>query len=164
MNSQERLDLKKLVDNSDAADNTATIRRIKHSKDFLDNIRTMEQLKRSHSELRESSPDQFDDLCKEKCAFMYNYYTDIFNKQLKDELNLGIMIRMIQVLKLIEDGKVDQHEGSAIVGKYLKEMYVDSALRRAENLDKEHAKNAEGDTPIIEPKSISWKDYKRMNA
>lgn len=160
MNSQERLDLKKLVDNSDAEDNTATIRRIKHSANFLEDIRVMEQLKRSHAELRSSSSEEFNELCRSKCQFMFNYYTDIFNKQLKDELNLGIMIRMLQVLKLIEDEKVDQHEGSVIVGKFLKELYVDSALRRADNLDKEHAKDSP-ETPGVEPKSISWKDYKK---
>jgi hypothetical protein len=160
MNSQERLDLKKLVDNSDAEDNTATIRRIKHSGNFLEDIRVMEQLKRSHAELRSSSPDEFAELCREKCQFMFNYYTDIFNKQLKDELNLGIMIRLIQILKMIEDGQVDQHEGSVIVGKYLKELYVDSALRRADNLDKEHA-NETPEVPVVEPKKISWKEYKR---
>ena len=162
MNSQERLDLKKLVDNSDAEDNTATIRRIKHSANFLTDIRTMEQLKRSNAGLRVSSPEEFTEMCREKCNFMFNYYTDIFNKQLKDELNLGIMIRMIQVLKLIEDEKVDQHEGSVIVGKFLKELYVDSALRRADNLDKEHSKDSEAE-PVVEPKSISWKQYKRGN-
>jgi hypothetical protein len=158
MNFQERLDLKKLVDNSDAANNTETIRRIKHSSQFLDNIRIMEQLKRSHAELRKTSPSEFDELCKTNCSFMYNYYTDIFNKQLKDELNLGIMIRLIQVLKLIEDGKVDQHEGSAIVGKFLKELYVDSALKRSENLDKEYESQR---VVPIEGKPISWKDYKK---
>ena len=163
MNSQERLDLKKLIDNSNAEDNTATIRRIKHSQNFLDNIRTMEQLKRSHRELRETSNHEFEELCKEKCSFMYNYYTDIFNKQLKDELNLGIMIRLIQVLKMIEDEKVDQHEGSVIVGKFLKELYVDSALRRSENLDKEHAQENPEKT-MVEPKSISWKEYKKQVA
>jgi hypothetical protein len=159
MNYQERLDLKKLVDNSDAEDNTATIRRIKHSQNFLDDIRTMEQLKRSHAELLKMSKPEFTDLCKEKCPFMYNYYTDIFNKQLNDELNLGIMIRLIQILKLIEDGKVDQHEGSAMVGQYLKELYIDSALRKADNLDKEHSIN-EPVKQTVDPKSISWKEYK----
>lgn len=161
MNYQERLDLKRLVDNSDAADNTETIRRIKHSGQFLDNIRTMEQLKRSQAELRASSPEEFDNMCRAQCSFMYNYYTDIYNKQLKDELNLGIMLRFIKVLQLIEDGHVDQHEGSAIIGKFLKELYVDSALRRGENLDKANAESLPK-IPEIEPKSISWKDYKKM--
>ena len=162
MDHQERLDLKRLVSNSDAQDNTETIRRIKHSNNFLDDIRVMEQLKRSHAELRASSPEEFAELCQSKCTFMFNYYTDIFNKQLKDELNLVIMVKFIKVLQMIEDGQVDQHEGSAIVGKYLKELYIDSAIRRGENLDKERAQTEEV-VPEVKPKSISWKEYKMMN-
>jgi hypothetical protein len=161
MDYQERLDLKRLVENSDAENNTETIRRVKHSGKILDNIRIMEQLKRSHAEMLANSPDEFTELCRSKCTFLFNYYTDIFNKLLKDELNLGIMIRFIKVLQLIEDGKVDQHEGSVIIGKFLKELYVDSALRRADNLDKANLANVP-EIPAIESKSITWKEYKRL--
>ena len=164
MNSQERINLKKLVDESDCVDNTENIRRVKHSTSILNYIRTMEQLKRQHKELLETQPEEFAELCRGKCSFMFNNYTDIFNKQLKDELNLGIMIRLIQVLQMIEEGKVDQHEGSVIVGKYLKELYVDSALRRADNLDKQYAENTEDTEPQAEPKKISWKEYKNIKA
>ena len=58
---------------------------------------------------------------------------------------------------MIEDGKVDQHEGSVIVGKILKELYVDSAMKRIDNLDKEHTQDS---VPKIEPKKLSWREYK----
>ena len=45
---------------------------------------------------------------------------------------------MLSILKMIEDKKVDQHEGSVMFGKVLKELYIDSAIRHGENLDKEH--------------------------
>jgi hypothetical protein len=163
MNSQERLNLKKLVDESDAVDNTEMIRRVKHSGQMLDGLRIMEQLKRKHAEMRVSNPEEFAELCRSECAFMFNHYTDIFNKQLKDELHLGIMVRLIQVLKMIENGEVDQHEGSVIVGKFLKELYVDSALRRADNLDKEHVSDTGVVAEAVDPKAISWKQYKSMN-
>ena len=169
MDSTERLNLKKLVDQSDAVDNTETIRRVKHSAQILEGIRVMEHLKRNHRDLRESTPEDFAELCRTECAFMFNHYTDIFNKQLKDELNLGIMIRLIHVLRMIEDGAVDQHEGSVIVGKFLKELYVDSALRRADNLDKEHDKEHDTEDSGIdvgerpEPKPISWKQFKQIH-
>jgi hypothetical protein len=51
------------------------------------------------------------------------------------------MSKLIQILKLIEDGMVDQHEGSVAVGKLLKELYVDSAMKTADNIDKRN--NAE---------------------
>jgi hypothetical protein len=66
------------------------------------------------------------------------------------------MTRLLVVLKLIEDNKVDQHEGSAMVGKILKELYVDSALKRSENLDKE---NAEIVATPVEGKKITWKQF-----
>ena len=58
---------------------------------------------------------------------------------------------------MIEDEKINQEEGSVMVGKILKELYIDSALKRGNNLDKENELNA---TKFIEPKPISWKQYK----
>lgn len=161
MNPQERLDLKRLVSESECGDNTDNIRRLKHSMPLLNDVRKMEVLKRSHSEMFKNSFVEFEQLCQSECMFLFNHYTDIFNKLLKDELNLVILVKMIQVLKMIEDEKVDQHEGSVVVGKYLKELYVDSALRRAENLDKEHEADK---VAYVEPKSVSWKEFKHMNA
>jgi hypothetical protein len=161
MNSQERINLKKLVEESDCVDNTENIRKVKHSTKILNDIRTAEQLKKKHAELRETDPEAFADLCRNECAFMFMNYPDILNKEINDELNLGIMVRLVQVLQMIEEGKVDQHEGSVIVGKFLKELYVDSALRRADNLDKQHASEVE--EVVSEPKTISWKEYKKMN-
>ena len=66
----------------------------------------------------------------------------------------------LDVLRQIEDGKVDQHEGSVLVGKILKELYVDSALKRC------NAINETIDTPettYADAKTISWKQYKQMN-
>jgi hypothetical protein len=81
----------------------------------------------------------------------------------KDELDLEIMTKLLIVLKLIEDGKVDQNEGSVMVGKVLKELYVDSALKQSKHLDEKNDK--EEPTELnIEPdiKPISWKEYKKM--
>lgn len=162
MNTEERLNLKKLLSQSDCEDNTEDIRRIRHSGMLLDGIRDLENVKRSNKELMQNDPEAFLELCRTSVPFLYNCYTDIFNKQIKDELNLVIMIRLIRVLELIEQGQVDQHEGSVMVGKYLKEMYVDSAIRRGENLDKEREK--EQDTGLDQEKEpvkeISWKMYK----
>lgn len=158
MNSQERINLKRIVDESDCVDNTENIRRVKHSVQILNDIRRMEQLKKTHADLRINDVDAFSEICRNECSFMFMNYPDIMNKQIKDELNLVIMVRLIKVLQMIEEGKVDQHEGSVIVGKFLKELYVDSALRRADNLDKEHEVAEE---VAVEPKSISWKEYKK---
>ena len=66
------------------------------------------------------------------------------------------MDQFLCVLERIENGELDQHQGSFVVGTILKELYIDSALKRGEKLDKEYA-----DTKIkpVEPKKISWKQF-----
>ena len=159
INAQDRIDLKNLLNNMECENNTETIRELKHSTRMRDDIKAMEMLKKTHTILRKTDPDGFKALCQNECRFLYNSYTDIFNKVLKDELDLDIMARMLAVLKMIEDGTVDQHEGSVLVGKILKELYLDSAVKRADALDKEY----EGmRIKPVEGKAISWKDYKNM--
>ena len=83
---------------------------------------------------------------------------DIFTRVMKDELDIGIMSKILIVLKLIEDGQMDQQDGSVRVGRLLKDLYLDSAVRRADNLDKERN---DDETPVqITGKEISWTKYK----
>lgn len=163
MNLEDKLNLKKmLAQNQDFVDHTEDIRRVKHSGLLLDSMRTIEKLKRAKAEFRQNDPDGFFELCKTEAPLMYNLYTDLFNKLVKDELNLVIMIKLIRILELIEQGQVDQNEGSVMVGKILKEMYVDSALRLGEKLDKQ--REDENPVPIvqqIEPKNIRWSNWKQ---
>ena len=157
MNPEEKLNLKKmLAQNQDYVDHTEHIRRLKHSGLLLDGMRDIEKLKRANPELREKSPDEFTEICKNAVPIMYNIYTDLFNKLVKDELNLFLMVKLIRVLEQIEQGQLDQNEGSVVVGKILKELYVDSAIRLGEKLDKA---NESVPTPREEPKNITWKQW-----
>ena len=158
LSDDERLNLKNLMNELDYVDNTDTIRRLKHSVRIRDNMRKLEDLKREHADLRISSPEQFFNIAHTECKFLYDNYTDIFRRAMKDEIDITIMTRLLIVLKLIEDGQLDQQDGSVRVGKILKELYLDSAVKRADALDKEHA----GDKPVInDGKSISWKKFKQ---
>ena len=168
MNPQERLQLDKLIRANDVADNTNQIRELKHSQPLKDDILTLIKLKHEYQRLAKSNPQQFDTICVSRCSFLFNNYTDIFNKVKKDEIDLNILFQLLHVLKLIEDGKLDQHEGSFEVGKILKSIYVDSALKRSENLDAEQAaKDKRGTTkaakktrPAITEKKLSWAEFK----
>jgi hypothetical protein len=60
---------------------------------------------------------------------------------------------------------VGQHEASVEVGKLLKQIYIDSALKKSEKLDKLHAKgqggqHAEPSSGLPPAKKISWKQFK----
>jgi len=160
MNNEERLNLKKLLSQNECEDNTEHIRKVKHSRLIRDDILKMQDLKKKNARIRKNMPDRFSAMCQSKCGFLFNNYTDIYNKAYKDELDLNIMSNLLDVLKHIEDGKVDQHEGSVIVGKILKELYVDSALKRC-NAINESIETPE--TVYADAKAISWRQYKEMN-
>ena len=150
-----------MVNEMGSEDNTDHISKVKHSIVLRDEIRKLDTFKQNHAEMQRTDKDRFMELCRDETPFLYNNYTDIFNRLIKDELNLEIMTKLLIVLKLIEDGKVDQNEGSVMVGKVLKELYVDSALKQAEHLDTK-ASAAEPPTPTASANPISWKEYKMM--
>ena len=160
MNEVEKLNLQKMIKANDVENNTHLIRDLKHSKKILTDVDKLLQLKREHPRMAKTNADAFDDLCVSECNFLFNHYTDIFNKVKKDEINLQILIRLINVLHSIEEGHVDQHEGSFEVGKLLKKIYIDSALKKAEKLDEKY--NSE--TVKREPsKKLSWNEFKANN-
>ena len=162
MNGQESINLKKLIGNfkDEYKDNTDNIRKLKHSELIRDDIRKLEVLKQNNPELMKTAPFKFEELAQGEAFFLFSNYTDIFHKILKNELDLDIMSQILYVLKLIEEEQVDQNEGSVLVGKLLKELYVDSALKRSDQLDKEYSSEK---SEINSGKSISWKSWKSQN-
>jgi hypothetical protein len=158
MNNEERLQLKKLVTQADCEDNTEYIRKIKQSTPLREDILTMQKLKRTKARLRADDPKKFEELCQKQCNFLYSKYTDIFHKLLKDELNMEVMSNLLDCLKKIEDGELEQHEGAAIFSKLTLEMYRSSAVIAASK--NEH--NLEEPEPVsyTVSKPISWKEYK----
>lgn len=159
MNNVERLNLQKMINENDVKDETENIREKKHSSLIREDVMRFIELKKKYFRLEKTNPGEFEKICITRCIFLFNNYTDIFNKIKKNEIDLSILMKFLDVLKLIEDGKIDQHEGSFKVGKYLKEMYIDSALKKSEKLDKKYG-NKEKE---VKPKNISWKQYKEQN-
>jgi len=156
LTSQERLDLKKMLKESDAQDNTEHIRKVKHSVRIRDDIRALDKLKRA-GPIEESAS-------KEAAPFLFENYPDIFKKIINDELDLEIMSRLLAILKLVEDEKVDQHEGSVLVGKLLKELYVDSALKKCKKMDESQDENETSAPTYVEEKQISWAVWSQKRA
>jgi GDP-D-mannose dehydratase len=96
-----------------------------------------------------------------KAIVLSDISIDIYNKLRKDEIDVDILFQLIDKLEAIEEEKLDQHEASFEVGTILKKIYVDSALRKAEKLDKLYEKEVE---PTREVEKISWKDFKKNTA
>ena len=163
LSNEDRIDLKRLLSTSDCENNTEHIRTMKHSTKIQNDIMKLVQFKDAQQTMAESYPDKFVEEAKILVPFLAKGYTDIFNKVIRNEINFEILGKLLHVLKAIEDEKVDQHEGSVLVGKILKELYLDSAVRHGENLDKKHAAEEPPKPKLVEGKSISWKEYKNTN-
>ena len=154
MNDEQRLHLQNMISANNVEDQTGLIRELKHSVILREEVNNLVRIREKHNGNQELI---MEDAITE-CNFLFTYYTDIYNKIRKDEMDLQILHKFLDVLRDIEDGKLDQHEGSFKVGTLLKEIYVDSALRKAEKLNEANEnKEPEYKGPQVE---ISWKDFK----
>jgi len=82
-----------------------------------------------------------------------------FQQDKKDEIDLKILNKFLNVLRRIEDGEIDQHDGSYLVGQLLKELYVDSALKKADKLEEQ---NKVVEQPKHDTVKVSWKQFKNI--
>lgn len=156
MDDNQRLQLQKMINENDVQDQTELIRNLKHSVILANEINNLVMLKAKYR----NDPEKIHYEGINECNFLYTYYTDIYNKVRKDEIDLNILNKFLNVLQRIEDGEINQHEGSFLVGSLLKEMYVDSALRKANKLE-----NGNDFKEEVKPASIpiSWKQFKEIN-
>jgi hypothetical protein len=154
-----------MINENNVIDKTDMIRKIKHSSILRTEVNEMIQLKNIYKN-NLSSPD-FRDESMNKCKLLFQYYTDIFNKLRKDELNVNMLFEFLDILEKIEKGQLEQHEASFKVGSILKNMYIDSAVKHAENMEAKDNENNDPElestsTPKPKPKDISWKHFKKI--
>ena len=154
MNDKQRLQLQNMIKVNGTDDYTASIRELKHSQLLREQVNALIMIKAKYRD----DPERIHLEGVNDCNFLFTYYTDIYNKLRKNELDINILYKLLDVLKKIEDEELDQHEGSFIVGTVLKELYVDSALKKADKLNENNA------VPCEEPKpkrEISWNQFKK---
>ena len=163
LNPQQKLDLASMIKANDTIDCTQEIREKKQSVIIKTDVNHLIFLKKKYERLRKSNPNEFDAICVKQCAFLFNNYTELYNKIKNDNLDVKILERFLNILKKIEDGELDQHEGSYMVGKHLKEMYVDSALRTQAKIDsQDRNKKLKNKPEQANIKQVSYKEYKLM--
>ena len=163
MNDQQRLQLNRMIQTNNVEDQTQLIRELKHSEILQHNVNKMLSLK-AQSVKESWSDTQLNEQLIRECSFLHTYYTDIFNKVKKDEIDLSLLNMFLNVLRNIEEGRIDQHEGSFQVGTILKEIYLDSAIKKGAKLDASHKQEQEQEQePWSGIMDISWKDFKKTD-
>lgn len=152
LDKQQKLDLQNMINANETEDVTEQIRKNKQSNLIRTDIKQLLFLKQKYTRLAKSNPNEFDKICVSQCQFLFNNYTDIFNKIKTDTLNLTIMDKFLNILKRIEDGELDQHEGSYLVGQHLKELYIDSAMRNQQKMEANERKKKVQKKPTVPEK------------
>lgn len=160
MNPNERLHLEKMIKANDVEDTTHKIRDLKHSRLIYEDVNNLLNLKKKYAILEKTDAENFNKMCETQCNFLFMNYTDLYNKVLKNEIDLNLLLQLINVLGKIEMGHLDQHEGSFEVGKLLKHIYIDSALKKSEHIEEKH--NEQIENPVEEI-NISWKEYREKH-
>jgi hypothetical protein len=159
MNDSQRLQLQQMIKTNDVTNNTELIRNLKHSYVLRDEVNTLLLNKAKNRD----TPERVHEECMNECNFLYTYYTDIYNKLRKDELDVKMFFEFLDVLHDIEEGNIDQHEASFKVGTMLKNIYIDSALKKSEKMDQLYnSTNQSSGEESREVKNISWKQYKQI--
>jgi hypothetical protein len=156
MDDKQRLQLQNMIKTNNVEDQTDLIRNLKHSQVLRNEINNMIMIKAKYR----GDDEKIAIECMNESNFLFTYYTDIFNKVKKDEIDINLLYNFLDILKKIEEGELDQHEGSFQVGSILKAIYVDSALKKADKLDA--ANESDKVVPNKANVQISLKQFKTM--
>ena len=165
LSPNECLNLKQMIKDNHVEDFTNNIREKCHSKLIKNDIIQYLEISNKYSRLQKTNNEQFKTICRSQCNFIYNNYTDIFNRLINNTLNLTIFDNLLNILHKIETSEVDQHEASYLVGKYLKELYIDSNLRADKLQDDKNRNNKKCKKSTIKPmnhKNITYSQFKIM--
>ena len=142
MDDKQRLQLANMIKTNNVEDQTDLIRNLKHSQILRNEVNNMILIKAKYR----GDEAKIAEECINECGFLYAYYTDIFNKVKKDEIDIHILNKFFDVNfnLLITIGE---------------ELYVDSALKKAEKLDELAEEKVQ---PKHAENNISWKQFKNM--
>ena len=149
MDHFQRLKLKEMISQNDTANNTNEIRNLKHSYNIRKDVNKIEETKKK---LKTQDFKELDDVLCTSCHFLFNHYTYIYNKLLKNDMNINILYKFLDVLEKIEENEIDQHEGSFEVGSLLKQIFIDKKIEETQEETQE-------DSFLKPDKNITFIDY-----
>jgi hypothetical protein len=161
MNDSERLQLQKMISANDTTNQTELIRKIKHSKIIKSETLKIQNILTNNINM---NTDDLKNKCIAECDTLYTLYTDIFNRLVNKEINMDLFNKFIIILEEIEDGVIDQHDGSFKIGNVLKEIYIDSSITKADKINNKYDNDKQNQKNVCISQlgctKLSWNDYK----
>lgn len=125
MDDQQRLKLQEMITKNNVQDNTERIRKLKHSDLIRKDVAKLRNVRRN---MKTKDFKKLDKECLRHCSFLFRNYPNIYNKLLKDEINIQILYKFLDALESIENGTRDQHEASYEIGMLLRKIYVEKKI------------------------------------
>ena len=156
LSENDKVQLREMIEKNNVVDKTDQIRELKHSANIRKDIIELLRLKQEHAELLRTDKEAFEKFSVQNCHFLFFHYMELYNMILKESMDLSIFDRLLEVLGRIERHEIDQHEGSVLVGTYLKEIYIDGKLAESKRTDELYPSK-----PKVEPKKIAWSEFKK---
>ena len=99
MDNNDRLNLKRMIDEHNVQDQTELIREKKHSKQIRDDVQKIINLRKEYNPQIDDPNLEFNDKCLTESQFLFINYMDIFNKIKKDEINVDTLNKFLNVLE-----------------------------------------------------------------
>ena len=90
MNENQRLQLQNMIKTNNIEDQTQMIRELKHSVVLKKEINNMIMIKAKYR----NDPEKINLECMNECGFLFTFYTDIYNKIKKDEIDISILNKL----------------------------------------------------------------------
>lgn len=153
MDAQQEKVLNRLIKENDVQDNTDKIKSLRHSPKIRNDVAVIQNIKR---QLKTKDFAKLDKEAIHKCSFLYANYPNIYNKLLKDEIDIKVLYTFLDELAKIENGDQDQHEASYNIGMLLKSMYVDKKI----GLDSKDKSNDSSKKKRKKTSNLSYAEYK----
>ena len=154
MDNQQKRQLDKLIQENNVIDNTENIRSEAKSKKIRDCVIHIQKTKQAFNFTKDFK--LLDKECMKHSSYLFLNFPNIYNKLLRNQIDVEILFRFLYELSEIENGNKNQHEASFEIGKLLKEMYIDKEM---EDIDQFPMKQSQ-----LNNKNISYSEYMKKNA
>ncbi len=155
MDNKDKKELQRLIQENKTVDQTESIRQRNDSSAIREDILKLYKIK---YQLGISNEKELRETIKNQCEFLFKKYRELYEILITKDMNLSFLMKLIELLENIENGKMTQHESSFVLGKLLKEIYIDPKINNRDDISDGNSSDNNN-----EPMNISWSEFKRIN-